>query len=90
MNKTEKRKLTIKLICEMIEKQYPEYSIDEAEGGRLNFSPSWGHGGDDDIEFSRGDYSLCTLNWASARAKADEIQMQKRIDRIVKQVNDME
>ena len=87
MNKTEKRKLTVKLICEMIEKQYPEYSIDESEGGRLNLSPSWGKGCIDDIEFSRSDYSLYTFDWASARTKADELQMQKRIDKIVEQVN---
>lgn len=89
MNKTEKRRLTIKLICEMIGIKFPDYSIDEAEGGRMNFSPSWGNM-DDDIEFSRGDYSLCTLNWVSDRCKQDEIEMQKEIDLIVKQVNEME
>ena len=90
MNKTEKRKLTIKLICEMIKELFPEYSIDEAEGGRMNFTPSWATSGDDDIEFSRSDYSLCTLNWASARVKADESRMQKQINYIVEQVNKME
>ncbi len=89
MNKTEKRKLTIKLICEMIEKDFPDYEIDDhGEGGRMTFSPDWGDM-DDGIEFSRSDYSLCTFNWASLKTKQNEVLMEEKINVIIKQVNEL-
>lgn len=90
MNKTEKRKLITKLFCEMIEKNFPEYDIDESEGGRLSLTPTWSkRPADEGIEYSRSNFDLCSYNWASIQTKKDEIEMEKELNQIMKSVEAM-
>ncbi len=84
MNKTERKKAAVKRFCEMVEADFPAYSIDESEGGSLSLTPDWSNKPmDDGIEFSRSRFDLCSLNWASDQTKADELEMEKKLNVIL-------
>lgn len=90
MNKTEKRKLITLLFCKMVADKFPEYDIDEGEGGSLTLIPTWSEKtGDDSIDYHRSRYDLCWLNWASQRTKDDGLEMEKQLEQIIKQVDEL-
>lgn len=87
MNITERRKQVVKRFCEMIENDFPEYDIDEGEGGSLTLTPSWSkRPGDDSIDFHRSRFDLCSLGWASIQTMKDEAEMEKKLDVILKEL----
>jgi len=87
MNKTETRKLITKLFLEGVEKQFPDWIIDDCESdGTISLVPETGKA-DDCICFHRSQHYLITYNWAPNWVKQVEQQMDQMLQEVIKKVN---
>ena len=89
MTKTQLRKAINKDVYDYINQHYPDFDIDHNEGGgRVYFiDTTSSNPANDSIEYHQSNHTLCTLNWASDRVKAVEVELENWINALLKQYN---
>ena len=88
MTKKELQKSITKAFCEYINTNFPEYTIDESEGGRLAIVDTTAKNvADNSIEYSRSYHDLCVLNWTSSKVKKDAAVMESYLKQLVEMMN---
>ena len=78
MNKTERRKLTNKLVYKYAESLGYEVDMTETD---VNFISSSGNM-DDHIEYRRSSHSVCCLNWACEKTLNDTVLIESYVDKL--------
>ena len=87
MTKTQFRKFINKSVFEHVSKNYPDFEIDDNEGGgRVYFIDTTSdRPGDDSIEYVRSTHTMCTLNWSNERIKGIERELEIWINNLIQQ-----
>jgi hypothetical protein len=89
MTKTQLRKAINKDVYEYINENFPEFEIDDSEGyGQVYFIDTTSpHPNTDCIQYMKSSHTLCTLNSASDKVKAVEMELESWINALLKQYN---
>ena len=87
MTKTQFRKFINKSVFEHVSKNYPDFEIDDNEGGgRVYFIDTTSdRPGDDSIMYERSTHTMCTLNWSNERIKGIERELETWINNLIQQ-----
>jgi hypothetical protein len=84
MTKREMHSEINKLFYEFVDKNFPNYVIDDSEGyGRVCLTNTESDGIDDSIEYHMSRHDLCSFNWASNQCKEDEAVMEEFLAKLV-------
>lgn len=89
MTKTEKRKLVTKRFFEWVNVEFPEYETVDETGGRIGLIEN-NNNSDSTIEYSRGNFDVCCLNWAPSKTQSDCNRMRVKLDELVKEIMESE
>ena len=88
MNKTQTKEAINNEFFDYVESNYGEgWILEEGMGGRMYVVPRYTKKGDDIIEYSLSQHTICTYNWGSDETKQVEKDLNIKLSEILQKHN---